>query len=95
MANFATWLMALIGPLVTRALVSVGIGLVSYGAADTAFNGILDGVRAGFGGISGDLAAFIAMSGFFSAVSAVVGAMLAVMMFKAFSQAALGFVGGK
>lgn len=73
----AAWLVSLVGPLVARALTQLTIGFVTYKGLDIAINGLLNQVRANWAGIPSDLAAYLAISGGNTAISIIVGALVA------------------
>lgn len=83
MGSLATWLAGLAWPLVSRVLVSLGIGVVSYAGASVALNAALDASRGAFGAIGGPVMQIMAMAGGFQAVSIIAGALVAGLAFTA------------
>ena len=77
MANLAVWLLALVGPLVKKALVALGIGWVSYQGIDLAVSAIRDQIIAHWGALSADIASFLAFAGFGQAFGIVLSALAA------------------
>lgn len=77
MAGFGSFLLGITGPVVKKALTSLGVGVVSYAAISTALNTALDAARAAWGGLSGDTLSLIQMSGMTQALSIVTGALVA------------------
>jgi hypothetical protein len=76
-AEIGSWLVTLAGPLVRKALVSLGIGVASYAAIVTALNAALDHAKSAWGGLSGDALSLIQMAGCGEALSIVAGALVA------------------
>lgn len=75
--GLGSFLVLLAGPVVRKALISLGFGVVSYAAISTALNAVLDHARAAWGGLGGDALALINMSGASTALSIVAGALVA------------------
>ena len=73
MDNIAQWLASITWPLVTRVMVALGVGTVTYTGADTALNSALSAAKAGFVGMSSDILQLLAMAGFFDAMSIMSG----------------------
>ena len=70
------WLASLVKPLVTRVLVALGMGTVTYGGVDMAMTGAVNSVKAAFLGLTADIATLIAMSGFFDAIAITTGSLV-------------------
>ena len=77
MAGLGTFLVAIAGPVVRKALTSIGIGIVSYAALSTALNTALSSAKGALGGFGGDAASIVQMSGVFDAMSIIAGALIA------------------
>jgi Protein of unknown function (DUF2523) len=77
MAGIGTWLVSLAGPLVRKALLSLGIGVVSYAAVSTALNAMLSAAKAAWSGLAGDALALVQMAGVNTAASILAGALIA------------------
>lgn len=73
MDNIAQWLASITWPLVTRVMVALGVGTVTYTGADTALNSALSAAKAGFVGMSSDVLQLLAMAGFFDAMAIMSG----------------------
>ena len=73
----AAWLISLVGPVVARVLTQLSIGVVTYAGVDLAIKQLLSHAQSVWGGVSGDIAAYIAISGSNTAISIVVGAIVA------------------
>lgn len=84
--GLSSLLVSLAGPLVKKALSSIGIGIVSYAAISTALNAALDGAKSAIGGFTGDALSIIQLSGVFTALSIVAGAMIAKAALDAVSK---------
>jgi len=67
--DIAEWLSGMVKPLVTRVLVALGFGTVTYTGADAAINGLISNVASTMGGLTADIAALAAMGGFFDAIA--------------------------
>jgi hypothetical protein len=71
------FLLAMVGPLVRRALVSLGVGVLSYAAVSVALNAALASAKAAWAGLTGDTLALIQMAGVSTAASILAGALVA------------------
>ncbi len=65
MEGMAKWLSDISWPLVSRVLVALGFGTVTYTGADTALQSALGAAKAAVGGIAVDVAQLLALAGFF------------------------------
>lgn len=72
-----TWLVSLAGPVIKKALATLGIGLVSYAALSMALNQAIGAAKAAWGGIGGDSLSLLQLAGVPDAISIIVGAVLA------------------
>lgn len=77
MSTIAAFLMALVGPVAKRVLLSLGFGLVSYAAIATAVNSLLGSAKSAWGGMTGDVLSLVQLSGANTAVSIIAGAIVA------------------
>jgi len=77
MSGLGTFLVALAGPVVRKALVSLGVGVVSYAAITAALNAALDAAKTSLNGFTGDASMIVAKSGVFVAMGIVAGALVA------------------
>ena len=73
----AVWLVALVGPLVKKAMLALGIGVVSYAGFTLLANQVRDQVLAHLSGLTGDAYQIIAMSGAFEAIGILLGGLAA------------------
>lgn len=69
MASWGSFLAGAVGPLARRALVHLGIGVVSYTAVRAVVEQLGDAVRGSMGGLTGAAYALCAMGGVIDAVS--------------------------
>lgn len=77
MGGLAGFLMALIGPLARQALISLGIGLITFVGVDTAVSSALGAAKGYMGQVAGDYAAILARGGLFTAMSIIAGGIIA------------------
>jgi hypothetical protein len=85
MDSWIDWLWQSCVPVAKRVLGALGFGYVSFEGAATALETAFDAVRTALGGLAGDVAQLLAMSGFFDAMSITSGGImsgLAWMMLK-------------
>lgn len=73
MGGLAGFLMALVGPLARQALISLGIGLITFVGVDTAVSGALSAAKGYMGQTPADIAAILARGGIFTAMSIIAG----------------------
>lgn len=71
--GFAAWLGQITWPLVSRVLASLGLGTITYTGATTALDGALNSSMAATSALAGPVAAILAMTGFFDAMSILSG----------------------
>lgn len=71
--GFAAWLGNITWPLVGRALASMGMGTITFTGADAALQSALSSSMAATSQLAGPVAAILAMTGFFDAMSIVSG----------------------
>lgn len=77
MGGLGSFLVALAGPLVRKALISLGFGVVSYAAVATALNSAISAAKTAWGGLGGDTLSLIQMAGVNTAISILCGALVA------------------
>lgn len=79
MTGLGTFLAALAGPLVKRAMIALGFGVVSYAAMTAVLNSALSAAKAAWGGLSGfpEALALISMAGINTYCSIIAGALIA------------------
>lgn len=75
--GLGTFLVAIAGPVVRKALTSLGIGIVSYAALSGVLNSALNAAKGSLAGFGGDAASIVQLSGAFEALSIIAGAMIA------------------
>lgn len=77
MSAFGTFLGAIAGPLVKRALTALGMGVVSYAAVSTALTYALDAAKTAWSGIGGETLAIMQIAGVNTVASIYAGALTA------------------
>ena len=77
MAGFGTFLVSLAGPVVRKALTSIGFGIASYAAISTALTAALDAAKSSLAGFTGDALSIVQLTGIFTAFSIIAGALIA------------------
>lgn len=82
MGSIAAWLGTLAWPLVSRVLMALGVGTVTYLGLDAAVNLALTSAKTALGGMGADVAGLIALSGFFEAMSITAGGLVASLAFS-------------
>lgn len=75
--TFASLLVSLAGPLVRKALLSLGVGVVTYVGLQSALTAALNASQNAFGGVAAGPAAILAMSGVFTALGIIAGGIVA------------------
>lgn len=86
MANF---LMALIGPLAKKLLISLGFALVSYAALISAVNAAIAAVKLSYSGISADVLSLIELAAVDNGIGIILGAIVARVSFAYTTKLAL------
>lgn len=81
--QLGVWLLSLAGPAVKRALASLGIGIVSYAALSAVVAQAIDSARSAYGGITGDLAGLLGLSGIGEAAAILAAALTARVTYAA------------
>jgi len=74
--SFASLMVSLAGPVVKRALASIGMGVVTYAGLQVAVNGAISAAQSSFGGLAAGPAAILAMSGVFTAMGIIAGGII-------------------
>lgn len=75
--NIAAWLLSIAGPIVTRVLVQLGIGIVSYAAISAAVSSLLNTAKSYYLGLPADVLSILSMSGAGDALGIIAAAILA------------------
>lgn len=78
----AGFLMSMVGPIVKRVLLALGVGVISYAAVMTAFNAAKDQLLSTYGSISADIVWFVDLVGAFDSMSIILGAMAARLVLQ-------------
>jgi len=73
MDNIAGWLASITWPLVSRVMLAIGFGTVTYTGADSALSSALGAAKNAFTGMSSDILQILAIAGFFDAMSIMSG----------------------
>jgi hypothetical protein len=76
MSTLGALLTAAAGPLAKRVMTALGFGVVSFVGVDLAVSGLLSQAQAAWGGMSGDVAAYVALSGANTGLSILAGAIV-------------------
>jgi hypothetical protein len=75
--TWATWLLALVQPLIVNALIALGVGVLTVGGIDLAVNQAMSWLQSSVGGLPVDLANLLAMGGIFQGFGYIGGAISA------------------
>lgn len=75
--NIAAWLLSIAGPIVTRVLIQLGIGIVSYAAISAAVGSLLNTAKSYYLGLPADILSVLSMSGASDALGIITAAILA------------------
>lgn len=73
----AAWLMSIAGPIITRVLIQLGVGIVSYAAVSTAVATLINQAKSSYLGMPADVLSILAMSGANDAMGIIVAAISA------------------
>lgn len=76
MSDLAAWLMGLCGPLVTRVLASLGMGVLSFLGLSEGVNAALNAAKSAMTGLPMDVALIVARFGFFDFMAITSGGIL-------------------
>lgn len=72
--SWASWLLALIGPLGARALLYLGVSVLTFTGVDAAFGAIVDLAKSSYGGMPPAILGLCAMAGVPQALGIIFGA---------------------
>lgn len=86
MGNFAAFLLGLVTPLVRKALVALGLGVVSYAGLTIVANQVRDAVIANYGAVSGSVLDLLNLLGAGQALGIILGGIIAKAAFAAISR---------
>lgn len=86
MAGLGSWLVSLSGPIIKKALTSIGVGVVSYAAVAGALNVALGAAKAAWGQMAGEALALVQMAGVNTAASILAGALTARVALSVFKK---------
>jgi hypothetical protein len=86
MANFGMFLLGMVTPLLRRALLALGLGVVSYAGLALVGSQVKDAVTARYGQITGSVLDLLNLIGFNEAIGIILGGMLARLAFAAISK---------
>ena len=75
--NIAAWLLSIAGPIVTRVLIQLGVGVVSYAAVVAAVNTLISRARGNYDNLPSDILQVFSIAGFNDAFGIVVAAIMA------------------
>ncbi|AOJ08414.1 DUF2523 domain-containing protein [Burkholderia mayonis] len=79
--SWASLLVSLVGPIVTRVLVALGIGFVTVTGIDLVFAQVVQWMTASVGGLSSDIANVLALGGVGDGIAYVLGGLSARVSF--------------
>jgi hypothetical protein len=74
--SLALFLRSIAWPIVVNVLISMGMGTVTYIGLQAAFNQLVSAAKSSFSGVAVEILQILALAGFFTAMSIVVGAMV-------------------
>lgn len=94
MDSLAAWLGAISWPIVSRVLLSAGMGTVTYTGAGAAIDTALSAARTAFTGIGVEIAQLLARAGFFDALAITSGGIVSGLAFMVLKKWALHTTGG-
>lgn len=77
--TWAQFLFGLITPLARRALVALGLSVVTYSGVSVALDGVLSYAKSNLAGLPADVIALCGLSGIFTALGIVAGALVAAV----------------
>jgi hypothetical protein len=69
MDSWFAWLWAAVLPLAKRVITGLGFGWITYEGVSTAINSAIANIQTAFGGLIAEVAALLAISGFFDAMA--------------------------
>jgi len=94
MDSMASWLAQVSWPIVSRVLVSLGFGYVTYEGADTALQTAFNMAKSAFIGLGGEVLQLLAMAGFFEAMAITSGGIMSGLAWMTMKHFALQTTGG-
>jgi hypothetical protein len=77
MISWAITLLSWMAPLAKRVLIALGIGTISYVGIDAVMTGVISAITSSLGGLSSDIINILAMGGFTTAISIILGGVAA------------------
>jgi len=86
-AGLGSFLAGIAATVTKRAMVGIGMGVVSFAALSTALQAALSSAKAAWGGLTGDVLAMVQIAGASTALSILAGGLVAsvsVMLLKRF-----------
>ena len=86
MANFGVFLLALVGPLARRVLLSLGLGVISYAGLALIAEQVKTAVIDNYGALSGNVLDLLNLLGAGQAIGIVLGAIIARAAFAAIAR---------
>ncbi|MBN8764050.1 MAG: hypothetical protein BGP20_07025 [Thiobacillus sp. 63-78] len=86
MGNLAVFLLGLVTPLVRKALVALGLGVISYAGLALIANQVRDAVIANYGAMSGSVLDLLNLLGAGQALGIILGGIIARAAFAAVSR---------
>lgn len=93
MDSIAGWLASISWPLISRALVALGIGTVTYTGVNTAVTGAFDSAKVLFSGMTAEVLQLLAKAGMFEAMSIMSGGVISGLAFLVLNKFALRAAG--
>ena len=75
--NISNFLVDIAKPLAAKALVGLGFGTVTYVGLTAALNAAVSAAQGAVSGLTGDIAAILAIGGFFEAFGIIAGGLVA------------------
>ena len=98
LSTIAVFLAQITGPLIARILGVLGLGIFTLVGVQAGVNSLLSSVQSNFGGVAGDMAALITISGFNVYMSLVFSAYIGIItlssLFGAFRRFGFAMQGG-
>lgn len=89
----AAFLMAISWPIVSRVLLALGLGTVTYTGASAALTGLLNSAKSSMSGMVPEVAQLLAMAGGFEAMSIIAGGIVSGLTFMVLKRFALQSTG--
>ena len=76
MDGIAAWLASISWPIVSRVLLALGVGTVTYTGASTALDSALSAAKTALAGLGGDVLSILALTGLFDAMAITSGGLV-------------------